>query len=102
MSLENPTVDDLKTLIQSELACILGEVGTTVGTEIGNLQKQVDLLTGTDTAALLELQTQITNINVRVMETPDGHHLSVADPGQHFVCRMAAEHCPDHAGRRCW
>jgi chromosome segregation ATPase len=79
MSLENPTVDDLKNLIQAELACILGEVGTTVGTEIGNLQKQVDLLTGTDTAALLELQTQITNLTTMLdgdADTPGMQNLT--------------------------
>jgi len=62
MSLENPQIDDLKTLIQSELACILGEVGSVMGAEIGNLQKQVDLLTGTDTAAIAQLQSQIASL----------------------------------------
>lgn len=62
MSQENPQIDDLKSLIQTELACILGEVGSVMGTEIGNLQKQVDLLTGTDTAAIAQLQSQIANL----------------------------------------
>jgi chromosome segregation ATPase len=62
MSLANPTLDDIKTLMQSELACLFGANNTLIGTELGNLQKQIDLISGTDTAAISNLQTQITNL----------------------------------------
>lgn len=62
MSQENPTIEDFRNLLQSELACLFGDVGATFGTEIGNLQKQVDLLSGADTEALANLNTQIQNL----------------------------------------
>lgn len=62
MTMETPTIDDIKSLMQAELACLVGEMGTAVGTELGNLQKQIDLISGTDTAAITNLQTQIANL----------------------------------------
>jgi chromosome segregation ATPase len=62
MSQENPSINDLKELIQSELGCLVGEIGTVFGTEIGNLQKQLDLVSGTDTSAIATLQAQIANL----------------------------------------
>jgi hypothetical protein len=59
MSEANPQLNDLKDLIQSELSCILGEVGSVMGTEIGNLQKQIDLISGADTAAIAEFRAQV-------------------------------------------
>jgi predicted nucleic acid-binding Zn-ribbon protein len=48
--------------MQNELACLFGANNTLIGTELGNLQKQIDLISGTDTAAITNLQTQITNL----------------------------------------
>lgn len=62
MSQENPTIDDFKQLLQTELSCLVGEIGSTLGTELGNLQKQLDLISGADTAALAEFQAQVTNL----------------------------------------
>lgn len=62
MTMESPTLDDIKNLMQSELSCVLGEIGGVLGPEIANLQKQIDLISGTDTSAITDLQTQITNL----------------------------------------
>jgi outer membrane murein-binding lipoprotein Lpp len=62
MSMDNPTINDIKELMQTEIACLLGANNTLIGTELGNLQKQINLITGTDTQAITDLQTQIANL----------------------------------------
>lgn len=58
MSQENPTIDDIRNQMQAELSCLAGAMGEAFGAEIGNLQKQLNLVAGADTQALADLAAQ--------------------------------------------
>jgi chromosome segregation ATPase len=59
MSFENPQDNDIQVLVATEVTAIMQSIGSTIGSEIGSLQSQLNAITSLDLASLTQLQTNV-------------------------------------------